>query len=218
MCYRYELKYPMDLNDLHQFYYWLKQQGMFFKKQYPGRRVNSLYFDSPDIKNYHDNQAGFMHRMKNRLRWYGDGETHRDLFFEIKKRKNGLGCKQVQKISASVLPLQPMQDLFYRIRARLEPAIRVQTTPLNRPVVFNRYWREYYATSDNIRLTIDTNLEHGVVTNSQRLSSKLKKSSIAAVVEMKYDPLQQERVKNYLHNFPFRVYKNSKYTSALDGN
>ena len=115
MGYRYEIKYPLDLSELHQFYYWLKQHGVHFKKMYPGRRVNSLYFDSPDFKNYHDNKAGFMLRMKNRLRWYGDGYTPQEVFFEIKKRKNGLGCKQVQRIPVSVLPLQPLKDLFVRI-------------------------------------------------------------------------------------------------------
>ena len=56
-----------------------------FKKIYPSRKINSVYFDCENLKNVWDNINGFGKRIKIRLRWYNQ-LLNKEVFLEEKKK------------------------------------------------------------------------------------------------------------------------------------
>ena len=58
-----------------------------FKKIYPSRKINSVYFDCENLKNVWDNINGFGKRIKIRLRWYNQ-LLNKEVFLEEKKNKS----------------------------------------------------------------------------------------------------------------------------------
>ena len=56
-----------------------------FKKIYPNRKINSIYFDCENLKNVWDNINGFSKRIKIRLRWYNN-LFNKEVFLEEKKK------------------------------------------------------------------------------------------------------------------------------------
>ena len=89
---RIERKFVYQAGDNSYEYFLIN--GM-FKKIYPKRRVNSIYFDNESLKNVWDNINGFSNRVKIRLRWYNylnDSEVYleekkKNKFFNNKKSK-----------------------------------------------------------------------------------------------------------------------------------
>ena len=70
-----------------------------FKKLYPDRIINSLYFDTDDLKNVWDNINGFSDRLKIRLRWYGSPKKLIEPILEIKSKRGYETKKDSFKIS-----------------------------------------------------------------------------------------------------------------------
>jgi len=66
---RYELKFVLDNSSTSDVYHWLNYCTS-IKNKYPGRLVNSLYFDDVYFQSVKDNLAGISNRKKTRLRWY----------------------------------------------------------------------------------------------------------------------------------------------------
>jgi len=77
-------------------------------RDYPEGRVNSLYFDTPDLDQFWQSDNGDYERKKFRIRWYGDLRNHSDMipvFPELKAKRGFASRKQRRRI------LVPVQQL-----------------------------------------------------------------------------------------------------------
>lgn len=90
---RYEKKYLIDSYMKMKIMNYLKK---FCQHDRNGKfgtyRVNSLYYDTSDLKNYYDGINGESNRQKVRLRYYND--FNKEVKFEIKKKVNDLSYKE----------------------------------------------------------------------------------------------------------------------------
>lgn len=218
--FRYERKFLVEDLLACQVEGLVRRHPGLFRPAYPPRFVNNLYLDTPALDNYLDNLYGAERRRKVRVRWYGDpfGAVERPLL-EIKVRQGLVGTKHSY-------PLEPLrveagfsgavlQDAF--AGSQLPPAVRLDLRGLD-VVLFNRYYRRYYATrAGGFRLTLDSALEFYRV-NAVFANAWLhrQRAARAVIVELKYaveEEMNADRVAGF---FPFPVTRSSKYMLGVE--
>jgi len=91
---RLEKKFVLGKNK--EFFFKKFLLNNYFKKLYPSRKINSIYLDTLDYNFIRDNIDGISDRKKIRFRWYNDDT--KNIFFEIKNKKNFVVLKTIQKI------------------------------------------------------------------------------------------------------------------------
>lgn len=203
---RYERKFPSATLSNRTLEYLVRQHPAGFRRAYPDRQINNVYFDSPGWRTFYDNLAGISDRTKYRLRWYG---RRHDLIeagqFELKRKENLLGTKTIYRLEEHFLP-----DQIAQIPARIAS---IAANALF-PVLLNTYERSYYESVDGcFRLTIDRNLrcsafqDRGLIT--QRFPEHLK------VVELKYDQEDDDRLDEFTQYWPLRLHRFSKYVLGM---
>jgi hypothetical protein len=215
---RCELKYPLSPAGLWELRWWHRCHGAELERTYPTRTVNSIYFDSPDWDSYAANLSGVSRRSKCRLRWYGEAGTAEEAFFEAKHRRNGTGRKGRQGVSMSELGLAslPTARLYERLRSLLQPELRLWLDQCHTPALYNRYRREYYATKDGLRMTVDTDIAYAPLHGGSLRELRLMPSASPHVVEFKYPPERRRRAEELLRRFPVRATRSSKYVVGID--
>jgi len=206
---RYERKYKIENLALHLVEQSILLHPASFKKIYPDRQVNNIYFDTEDLVTFKENVMGIADRKKYRVRWYGKNlKKINQPIFEIKIKKNQLGekisnpfsnfdlsnlifsQKEIQKFSKAILPLQP--------------------------TLLNSYSRSYYGSFDGkFRITIDRNLRYFSLLNKQKFDSYLVEDQ-GIVMEIKYDESMDGKTDEITQFFPYRLTKSSKYVSGLE--
>ena len=180
-----------------------------FKKQYPQRTVNSIYFDTDIYQDVWDNINGFGNRKKIRVRWY-DNLNNSKVFIEEKKKINFVTQKKVQKIGV----FKNFDDLanyinrkgFEHINFILDKKINLKKT------LFIQYRRNYYELPNKkLRLTVDDNLNIFQKYPTQYL--QLDKT----IVELKYDLKNSAFVNSFIknNNLDNRNQKFSKYVNSF---
>ena len=86
---RFELKYLMHWRDVDPLIKSMKPYVVPDEHGDDGRyRVNSLYYDSPDLRAYFEKINGYLRRFKVRVRTYGHPTLDSSAFIEIKARDN----------------------------------------------------------------------------------------------------------------------------------
>ena len=215
---RRERKYPLSLAELLRFRWWQRGHGRAFTPAYPTRTVNNIYFDSPDWTNYGDNMSGVSDRTKCRLRWYGELETGAEATFEVKRRRNAIGHKRGQRVPMSELHLRslPIERLYTRLRVLLPAELRLQLDQCHRPVLYNRFRREYYEAPDGLRLTVDTDIVHAPLRGSSLPALRPTPGATHAVVELKYPLERRPEAQEAFRRLPFRATRFSKYMAGID--
>lgn len=211
---RLEIKFVADQTKLDQVRNWLKLNGAGFYKPYPNRWVNNIYFDTPNYYAYNENLSGSSYRTKVRFRWYGDSRSDGGGVLEVKCKRNYFGwkirfpVKRMPDLTAS-----SWQSVLNYLVEQLEPEAKKWIDANPRPVIINRYYREYFVSHDNlIRATIDTNQ----VIFDQRykpLPNIRAKNNIPhiLVLEFKFDRKDRLSASQTLQGLPLRVSRNSKY-------
>ena len=180
-----------------------------FKKTFPERIVNSIYFDTDIYQDVWDNINGFGNRKKIRLRWY-DNIKNSKIFVEEKKKINFITKKKVQKIGV----FKNFENLmsfvgsyeFKKIDAMLNKKINLKKTLLI------RYQRNYYELPNKkLRVTIDKDLTIFKKYPSQFI--KIDKN----IVELKYDVKNSNYVNSFIKNnfLNNRNQKFSKYVNSF---
>lgn len=218
--YRYERKFLVE--DLRPFQVMalIKQHPRMFHMPYPARYVNNLYLDTPELANYFDNVDGAMQRRKVRLRWYGEpfGEITRPML-EIKVKDGLVGTKHTYPLESFNMDSKFCDRIFERIlsNSNLPPEIKFNLCDLN-VVLFNRYYRHYFASYDGaFRVTMDTELTfykvNGLFGN---LFAHHQVNVRDLVVELKYEIEQEPQANRVAGFFPFRVTRNSKYVQGVE--
>ncbi len=222
---RKEIKFKVFLKDLGKLYTWIYKSS--FKKSYPTRSVNSLYYDTPNLDFAASNISGETRRIKIRARWYTKPEDdffksfhakNQNFKFELKRKRNILSDKKILCEENF-----DTEDSISSRRTRLRDKIRTHIIKDNSlakliidDVVFVRYDREYFEhfLSKNLRLTIDKNLACSKIQSFLNLN----KSNISlnfVIVELKFNEKNSKNFNKIIENIPFRQIRSSKYLFAL---
>ncbi|RNE48276.1 polyphosphate polymerase domain-containing protein [Corynebacterium alimapuense] len=177
---RFEIKYLVAEEDIPRLRDSLTQR-LDFDPLSPegGYRVESLYFDSPDLRFYYEKIEGLKFRRKLRIRRYGDGVATADsqVSVEIKQRVNKVTQKRRlnlgfadamalcdasgESVGYQALPEDLIPKLPERDHALVNEISAFVVNNRLRPIATTTYKREAFAGKDaesGARVTID----HGV--------------------------------------------------------
>ncbi len=218
---RYEIKMVTEHWQLNDVESWLRLHRAAFRVAYPQRQVNNIYFDTPDLNSFEENLAGVADRRKLRLRWYGNGCNAVAGILECKCKRDVTGWKIQQPLTAEKdLTRMSWSAIVKAISAEIDAELRHQLRMRWRPVLVNRYQRQYYiSTSEKVRVTVD--FSH--VCYDQRLSTRPNISrpipgQEAMIIEVKASVEERHALADVVSDFPLRVGKHSKYVTALESN
>ena len=142
MSFRKEKKFKLNKSELHFLKSSLIENGM--SELYPKRIISSCYFDTLNLKIFHDSEEGILPRKKIRLRWYGDQE---EVNKEIKISSIEGRFKQINKIRIDEFKNLKNYKIFDNDYGILRPTLII------------KYEREYFSFK-NFRLTFDTNISY----------------------------------------------------------
>ncbi len=165
---RYELKYTITESLAHEIRDYIKNHFSLDIYVPPGKDgyfVNSLYFDTSDLRFYYDTKHRKVTRYKPRARYYGKKATD-FIWTEIKYRNYSVVWKNRQKISTST-----WKKLYYPMESdQKKPKFKNGLDSFEdiiywydaKPAIHVRYFREPYVTDLEKygRVTFDRNLTY----------------------------------------------------------
>lgn len=210
--YRFEVKIPLDIGQFAELRQCLYQNGLFPRRAYDDRLVNSIYMDTFDRVDYTDNTSGIGDRIKTRFRWYGSDLSQ--LVLERKIKTNKASRKEI-------FSLKNLDNLHPGKRAEADRLLQQNRDVLPLaligpifPALEVNYKRQYYTLDTDLRMTIDTDqMFKGLRPSPQ---SSFSKSPVHTVVEFKFPAEQRLRMQQMLQNLPFRVFRHSKYVVGTE--
>ncbi|MFC1855403.1 VTC domain-containing protein [Thermodesulfobacteriota bacterium] len=215
---RYEIKFVSEISRYGYFKSWIISHPLAFFEAYPTRKVNNIYFDDFDINSFVDNIDGTSLRKKMRLRWYGDTTNPKTAVLEIKCKKNKLGWKSVNKIDLTDFELgkENYKTIISFIKKQLSNEHRIALSFKDRPILLNRYDREYYESRDRkVRFTIDRNIEF----HNQRFAKKIRlrgnQEHSYVIIEMKVQLNDVAIGMKALERIPLSPSKFSKFVTGV---
>jgi hypothetical protein len=217
--YRYERKFLVDQLNAHQALRLIRRHPALFYSPYPPRYINNFYLDTADMQHYHDNIDGSMERRKIRVRWYGEARGQIDHpKLEIKIKRGMVGTK-IQYPTAGFRFNASFSDrYFHQIFAASDlPGLVKEHLERLEVVLFNRYFRRYFATRDGrFRVTLDTGLSYSQIRPLRASSFHHQTDHTHIVVELKYSPDHDPQANRISTWFPFSVTKSSKYVLGIE--
>ncbi len=210
---RFERKWVLRNSNCLMLVNSLLRSNFFFRFQYPKRKVNSIYFDNSGYSSIKENLDGISNKKKIRLRWYGDHNKLIKPILEIKSKKGS----ETRKES---LTLNKLDSLNYLTSGNLKIIVEEVNRLINLkkiifPILTTHYERQYFVSNqNNIRATVDTNLESIFLKNLSELNQK-KKFSSQCILELKYSTKIDRLVRYKLDQMTLRLSKNSKYINSF---
>jgi hypothetical protein len=186
---RFELKFIFSSEEYFSLMSMLTQSEMEFKKAFPDRIVNSIYFDNFSLRNLRDNTDGVDYRSKLRIRWY-DQEINASKL-EVKTRVTQL----ISKLSFNFFK-NPIDSRLIRC-SELVSHLRNNLFTLGAPwfdhsylpSLFVTYDRQYYQNvGHNIRATVDTNLRFRELLSTNRVFGPFIQLEDVVILELKFPP------------------------------
>lgn len=121
---------------------------------FPPRRINSIYFDSPGLANFHESEEGSVPRKKVRFRWYGpSGIDVNQLRGNIEIKKTFENHREKETIAVKGLTWKELRTIVNKVvGGDLIPVLLVS------------YSRSYFSDSSKlIRYTLDHQITYGSV-------------------------------------------------------
>ena len=212
---RYEIKFVLSNPQVSQALEWIYFHTS-AKLAHPNRLVNSIYFDDNDFTSVKDNLIGLSNRSKYRLRWYGDSRQNEevDLNFEIKNRSNRTGDKTRKAIEFN-------DSLLRMSYGEIELALKEKLSP---EIVFKKslspalqvcYLRKYLEGSNNIRITLDSNIRYFSTSNNTKIFSSKPIRYPMTIMEIKFNPELLNTVSSSLRDFHLLPKRHSKYLTGI---
>ena len=206
---RYERKYKVESFHPEVVRQIVRSHPASFRKIFPDRQINNIYFDTANLVAYNENVDGVAERRKFRVRWYGE-----DIFkienpkVEIKIKSNLLGTKETYP--AIDFKLTDLKTLTRSLTAHSKLKLAFM------PTLINSYQRSYYGTSNgDFRITIDSNLRYFSLLTAQHFT-RYNILDEATVLELKYEEDKELVADPVLQNIPFRFTKSSKYVTGMN--
>ena len=215
--YRYERKFFISDLAKHNVESIVKLHPAMFSAIFHQRFVNSIYFDTIDFRNYFDNVNGSSHRIKFRIRWYGELFGHIDKpILELKIKDESLNRKQAYHLCSFNFNDSFSAEEILNVISKSDVPEIIKINPL-KPVLLTRYSRKYFKSADgNYRITIDTDLVFYHIYCQENLFINKLTDDINVILELKYNQNMDNKA-NYITNFfPFRLSKSSKYVTGID--
>ncbi len=215
---RLEIKFVAAETERVRILSWLRLHPLGFRRAFPDRRVNNIYFDTFDYGAYGANLAGISGRIKLRYRWYGASEGPGPGTLELKCKRNQFGWKE--RFAVETAPWQP-DDSWARVRSKLAIQIsksgRSWLSEFPVPTLLNRYDRCYFLSQDGkLRITVDCH-QAGWDQRLGRMPNFSRRLNLPAaiVVEAKFAREDRDLASRNLRGIPIRVGRNSKYVNGL---
>jgi SPX domain protein involved in polyphosphate accumulation len=216
---RFERKFVLENSNIAHAKMLVKINPGMFSSIYTKRRINNIYFDTPNLTSYYDNHFGKSERIKIRIRWYGETLGHiAEPILEYKMKHGAAGTKNSFTLKGFTLnnehssfnwkALFQESDLPDNVQNDLKSVI---------PTLLNSYERMYFQSfNKNYRFTIDFNLSFFNIKSLRNnfLEKALKEPSI--ILELKYDLTKDENVKKITNALPVRLNKYSKYIRGIE--
>ncbi|MDC0325172.1 polyphosphate polymerase domain-containing protein [bacterium] len=217
--YRFERKYHIQDLPQPEIEMWIKRSPALFFECFPPRYINNIYFDTPDLSNYHENLSGQAARTKIRLRWYGDFLHNKNkTTLEYKIKRGMVGTKDSYKLPPlDLAPGFSYHELETYWHSCDIPQHVHQDLRLVVPTMCNWYHRKYYLSANGMyRITIDTELSFIAIDRFDSQFNRIRTLEESVVVELKYSgdiATLDERLVNF---FPFRITRMSKYVTGVE--
>ena len=185
--FRYEKKFKINNSSLQLINNFLSENELRFIESFATRKINSIYFDTNELKFYKENIEGFSKRKKYRFRWYGNiiEDKNIDCNLEIKIKD---GLRGIKKIF-------PIQSFMFNKKGNFSYEFNKSSLPKNifnqlkilKPQLFVSYKREYYVSKiSKIRLTIDKNICYQRLYSKNKIRKNIKILSNDIILELKY--------------------------------
>ena len=216
--FRYEVKFVLNEREFTHALSWLNAVGA--KKRFIDRIVNSLYFDNIAQEAVQHNLAGIAHRHKVRLRWYGDHFTNNsNPKLEIKLRDGRLGSKLEYPLSIAIESIKTKKlstiskEIFNKIRSSNFTHDSINDYLV--PMLLVKYRREYYETSNGVRITIDKKIRFFDANQNSVFDSLKPIHYFPYIVEIKFPKDYKSNVANLLRRSRLTPKRHSKYLAGL---
>ena len=212
--YRYEIKFILDEAKFADATQWLNNHST-ASRSFKNRKVNSIYFDDLEFTSIRDNLSGIALRKKLRLRWYSD-QLNKNPIFEIKTKNGRLGKKinyPVKSIGRNIMELD-LKTITTKCLASLE-ANNIFFDDHILPSILIDYERDYFETYDDIRITIDTNIQFYDLQPNTTLNKLIPCSYPLYVMELKFNPEMKNKVSELIKPLNMTPKRHSKYLIGL---
>lgn len=212
--FRYELKFVLNESKLSHLLFLIKQFG--FKRHFPKRTVNSIYFEDHSFSSVKDNISGISKRKKVRLRWYDKDNT--SPFIEIKKRSGRVGNKikfNTPFKNGNEIKKMNSKDIYNVLNGKHNIENKLLMPPNLRPILFVSYDRDYLISNQGIRLTIDKKIQFRSVSYFNSINSKKKFFYNKNIVEIKFPIELKQFMKNFLKKTDLIPTRHSKYLVGI---
>lgn len=216
---RFERKFVLENSSVPFAKMLIKTNVGVFSSIYEKRRVNNIYFDTPNLTSYYENHFGKSERTKIRVRWYGDifGIISEPIL-EIKLKFGAAGKKKSYPLKSFDLTKGFTRNDWYKVfqESKLPDMVRAELKR-NVPTLLNSYEREYFQSFNKFfRFTLDYNLRFY---NIKSLTSSFIEKSLpenTIILELKYDLKNDKQVKEITNSLPIRLGKFSKYIRGVE--
>ena len=216
---RYERKFIADGLALAEVLVIVRRHRAAFREAYPARSLNTLYLDSPDLRNYNDHVNGVAHRTKTRVRWYGAWSGRIETPTLEHKLKHGqVSGKVSHRLPAlSINGHLPRNDLEAAFDGANLPALARSALRHLQPSLLNRYQRHYFQSADGrFRLTVDSGLQFAPALQVHSTGVSFWPSATPVVIEVKYGLAEAEAASTVTNALPFRLVRCSKYVLGIN--
>ncbi len=211
---RYEIKFVLDNAKLSDAMQWI-HNATTANKTYDNRKVNSIYFDDVGFSSVRDNLAGISQRKKFRLRWYGNHKKGCPIF-EVKSKNGRLGYKTSYSIKSIENKLHELN--IDQITSKCIKDLENHNVFFDEhlvPTLQVNYEREYYETHDNVRITIDKNIQFSDAQLHTTLNENNFFSYPFQVMEIKFKTDMKETVAELIRPLHMTPKRHSKYLIGL---
>ena len=216
---RYELKFILDESKYTDVIRWLNTTVP-SRRSYPGRFVNSVYFDDPEFTAVKDNLTGVSDRQKLRLRWYDSpGNPSSKPKLELKVREGRLGFKH--HFTLDSFPEDIYSLLFTKFTEQIKEnitdntdACKIFSTHLS-PSLYVNYYRDYFEAPFDLRITIDSKISYRLPDPFSCISKSISATYTHRIMEIKFPPPEKNNVSRLLNNLHLIPKRHSKYLMGL---
>jgi len=179
-----------------------------FSKNYPDRKISSIYLDTLNFDFAKDNINGVNERKKIRIRWYNDDLDQ--LYFEEKNKRNFYVWKNISKINISSNKeklIKNLKNFFFRSKNIINNNYNYNF------ILKTNYKRNYWLSSNGkIRATIDTEINACPADNPTKVI-KLPET----ILEFKFSPNSESFFRDFFSqkSLNIRTKKYSKYIQSF---
>ena len=192
MSFRKEKKFRVTISDFHKFQDQLCKQGML--TLFEPRVVNSIYFDTVNLRMFYDSEEGVLPRKKVRIRWYNN-----EKIFTLENKISSIEgrFKVTDRLDNNILDNQFLNDnRIDEIYGAIQPVLKVS------------YERSYFI-FNQMRITFDKDICY----QNLKYEDKRKYYDPERVIEIK---IPINCADDFVEKFiPFPTTRFSKYARGL---